>query len=401
MEIDYTDMKILYMISVFNEGSGGHYHSLDHISRAVAEAEDVSIISIGKRESSALSSNLYYRGNLFFNGYNLIRFFERLNYLLTEVNPDVIHFFDAYSYSIVTLNPFYRRRPMLLTKCGGKNEIHYPKANVLTLFSKENMDYFLCQQKFKNTYMRLIPNRVQPLLPLKEIAPNIFAHDSNSFSFMRIARIGPAKLKSILDSIRLIKSLQLSSAGVDVCLVVVGYVEDPSVLNLLMKEVASESLPVTFVTDEKITKRGSDCLIAADAVIGTGRGVMEASSLGIPVLCPANNSNIPILLKNEEMMHDFFDTNFSGRINVDGAALNSNVLEINKMISDLNYRKKLSDLSENFFRNNFDLSHARSKYCLVYNDTKKINFDNFGDLSNKARYYLRCVRLMQTPLVST
>lgn len=392
-------MKILYVISVFNEGSGGHYHSLDHISRAVAEVEDVFIISIGKKESSTLSSSPYYRGNMLFNGYNLIGLFKQLNYLLTKINPDIIHFFDAYSYSIVTLNPLYRRWPMLLTKCGGKNEIHYPKANVLTLFSKENLDYFLCQRKFKDAYMCLIPNRVRPLLFSQEMMPNIFTHDSSSFVFMRIARIGPSKHKSILDSIRLIENLRRSSAGVNVCLVVVGYIEDSNVFNLLMKEVASESLPVTFITDEKITKRGSDCLIAADAVIGTGRGVMEASSLSLPILCPANNSNIPILLKNEKMMHDFFNANFSGRVNVDSATLNNNILEIHKMISDLDHRKKLSDLSEMFFRNYFDLSCARDKYCLVYNDAIKINFNNFGDLFNKARYYLRCVRLMQPPLL--
>ncbi|WPL10849.1 MULTISPECIES: glycosyltransferase family protein [Thiorhodovibrio] len=387
-------MKVLYVISVFNEGSGGHYHSLDHISRAVAEVEDVSIVSIGKRESNTLSSSPHYRGNILFNGCNFIRLFKQLNDFLTKINPDIIHFFDAYSYSIVTLNPLYRRWPMLLTKCGGKNEIHYPKVAALTLFSKENLDYFLCQRKFKDAYICLIPHRVRQLSPPQELMPNVFTHDSNTFVFMRIARIGPSKHKSILDSIRLIENLRRSSAGVNVCLIVVGYLEDSNVFAGLMKEVGSKSLPVTFITDEKTSKRGSDCLIAADAVIGTGRGVMEASSLGLPILCPTNNSNIPILIKNEKMMHNFFDTNFSGRVTVDSATLNGNMLEIHKMICDLGHRKKLSALSKMFFRNHFDLSLAKDKYSHVYNDVIKINFNNFGDLFNKARYCLRCVRLM-------
>src|SRR5690606_36599822 len=123
-----------------------------------------------------------------------------------------------------------------------------------------------------------------------------------------ICRIGNSYKKSIKDSIRLIDVL--SKHHLNAKLYVIGKVQDDNVYHELLKISARKA--VEFIIEDQYTAEASKLVYLADAVIATGRGIMEASSLYLPILTPAINSDIPVLI-NAVNFDVFFKTNFSER----------------------------------------------------------------------------------------
>src|SRR5690554_1825731 len=108
-----------------------------------------------------------------------------------------------------------------------------------------------------------------------------------------------------------------------------------------------------MITDSKYTAKASDMLYLADAVIATGRGVMEAASLAKPILTPAKNADLPILV-NQSNFKGFFDTNFSERNSVSDANLVTNISDIKKLVIDKEFYAKSSELSKDYFEEYFN-----------------------------------------------
>ncbi|MDR6301793.1 glycosyltransferase family 4 protein [Mesonia maritima] len=352
-------MKVLYLINGLGTGKGGHFHSLNHISREIAKLNQVKIIVLGPVRSEIIEENPFFYRRIRFNGLNMWSVKNELDSFFNFFKPDIIHCFDVSVYNIAKLLVNGNKYKFVLNKCGGSNPPYFPYVENLILFSKENMKWFDNQNKkyAKNIY--LIPNRVRAvnIKSVKDVEKN-----ESLFNFVRIARIGNSYKKSIRDSIKLVK--ELSRFRSKIKLYIIGSVEEESVL-VELKEYA-ENANVVFLTDDKYTKEASQMLYLADAVIGTGRGLMEAASLALPVLTPASNSNYPILI-NKDNFDSFFETNFSPRNIVTDEVNNKNLSSIIKLIDNIDYRNKQSKYSLNLFLEKFDVKQVSTKYQNVYN----------------------------------
>lgn len=354
-----SDMRVLYVSSVNFKGSGGHYHSLNHISQAMAEHIEVGICTIGENESFILSQNPFFVQHFKLKNFQFLTFNKKFRLLLNDFKPDIIHFFDLKSYLIVDLL-VYPNVKKVLNKCGGSNPKGYPRITNLILFSEENYNWFKSQSKFRNSNIKVIPNRVNPKVLNYNFISDV--KKENSFCFVRIARISKDYVKSIEDSIRLIS--ELTDLNFNVHLYLIGAVHDKNIYETLNIKIKSK--PITLLTDDKFTRKASDMLYLADAVIATGRGVMEATSLGLPILTPAHNSNFPILIDRDNF-NTFFKTNFSQRNEASQNDLNENLLKIKEMIANPSYRKELSLNSNNFFADYFSTEKGVLKYIDYYN----------------------------------
>lgn len=325
-------MKVVYIISVYGHGRGGHFHSLNHIANAMGDELEVEIYSIGIRPSEIIKSNKWYKEHLNFNGYNLLSLRKDMKRVFSKKDIDIFHCFDVNAYNMFTL--LMNEKNVVLNKCGGPNPIKYPFVQNLVLFSKENKLWFEENEKFKDSKIKLIPNRVslgQLSVKLrKDIVKN------SKFCFVRIARIGETYLKSFEDSIRLIENLELSRPGM-VCLYIIGTIENEVVYKTLKNK--AKGLPIEFLTADNYTKKASDMLYLADAVIGTGRGVMEGTGLALPLLIPAKNSDIPVLL-NDESFESFLMSNFSERSVVPSGCVKNNMDKIDSLVVDNNFYQK-------------------------------------------------------------
>ncbi|MFW5886654.1 MAG: hypothetical protein ACOCUL_02740 [Bacteroidota bacterium] len=388
-------MKILYIISIKKHGNGGHLYSLMNISSEIAKKNEVNIISIGPGNTSIIKTHPLFLKHIEFNGLNFFSLRQQLIDIGKYLNPDIYHCFDESSYNIIRLIFSSRKNIIVLNKCGGPNPSKYSHIKNLILFSQENLEWFQKQNKFKNTNIHLIPNRVKPLKIKAEFKP--IEKNKGDFIFMRICRIGHTYKKSIQDSINLISKLMESDLR-NVKLYVIGVVEVDDIFYEFKKHELVKSGHLTILTESKYTNEASKMLYLADTVIGTGRGLMEAASLGKPVLAIDKNGNIPVLL-NDKHFNDAFKTNFSERNVFPRLDDDENIKSIIQIINNNeSYLANCSFVKQSFDKY-FSLEKATEAYPTAYKvyetGKRKLIADLPLILSNILNFYRSYLKLIK------
>lgn len=357
-------MNILYFISSSGNASGGHYHSLNQISKEVGKGNNVRIITTGPETSPVLSENRFFLKHISIqnNFKSLFILNKELKQIIKNFNPDILHCFDTDSLNRLLILPAVFHYPIILNKCGGPNprRSNYQHANEIIVFSAENYDWFKMNRHYNNGEIHLIANRVEELqfLPTNK---RIEKKNNKIITFLRVTRIGGAYDKTLRDSFRMIEELMLHFP---VQLIIVGRIQDQERYQWFYNEADNKKLPVQFITDKRASK-GADFLYLADFVIGTGRSFMEALSLGIPTLTPAQNANWPIIV-NERNFNDFFKTNFSERNKTDNKTIINNKDEIIRLIKSQSAYYEAQESARTLFKKYFGTEHILTKYNDVY-----------------------------------
>ena len=357
-------MKILFLISNMKEGRGGHNQSLLHIARIMSYDHSVRVCAVGPGEAKVLRQSNLFAGHFYFNGLNIMSLKGQLSHLLNSFKPDILHCFDNNVYNVVRVLVPSRRYKLVLTKCGGPNSDDYPYADNMIMFSKENMDWITENKKFKKAHLALIPNRVYPV----EVQPyDEVVKQQNEFTFVRISRLSTYYKESLFASIRLVRKLN-SLTNRKLRLYIIGVIQDWVFYRELVKFIGNDSF-ISLITEAPYIDRASKMLYLADAVIATGRSLMEATSLGLPVLAPAKNSPYPILL-NENNFDDFFKMNFSERAKVSEADRNLNLDQLTMLLEDRAFYQQQSEFSYTVFAEHFDINKVNSIYTKFYTDLR-------------------------------
>lgn len=359
-------MKILFFISACGHGKGGHFYSLNHISRELGKRHDVKIITIGSGYSDILASNPHFLDHFTFNGLNIIRLYKHISKIIKQFQPDIYHFFDVVTYNILRFHIGSKTHKVILTKPGGPNLRFFPFVNSLILFSEEDYYWYIKKKVFKDAHLYLFSNRVKKLeiLNLFKSIPK----DSDSFNFVRICRIGRGYKKSIQDSINLVLYLRKRGFS-NIKLYIIGTIEHQPIFNEIESTIKNQEGVITILTEHQYTKEASKMLYLADATIGTGRGFMEASSLGIPLLTINADDNYPLLV-NESNFADVFRTNFSERNRIQSYNSEENLTNIEKMIKEKDYYVYLSKFSLKCFNKHFNVEKVGMAYTKLYRNAE-------------------------------
>lgn len=369
-------MKILFLISVHGHGRGGHFHSLNHLSKEIAHSCESRIITIGPGSSPLINNSPLFSRHIYFNGINILEAKKNISAILADFSPDVLHFFDSGSYNVCSTLIDLTHFKVVLNKCGGPNPASFPLAPSIILFSIENIEWFRSQKKFQNCKLNLIPNRVKQLSLSSAFRP--INKDEDYFSIVRICRIGVFHQKSIEDSIRL--TLHLHANGLfKVKLIVIGAVEDQFILTKVQEMAKPLNDSFNLISDPTLTKEASNLLYLADAVVGTGRSLMEAASLGIPLLTINSEDNLPTVIDNDTF-YDAFRSNFSERCQFTNYDRSLNLSKIYRLIRDSDYRTKLSTYAKYVFDTHFDTISCVGRYLSAYDETtgsQSVRFRNF------------------------
>lgn len=354
-------VDILFFISVHGHGRGGHANSLHHIANKISADHQVGIVAIGSGYSSIISENPNFLAHIDFSGINLLELKSKVAQIVKRFSPEIIHCFDVGCYNITRLFCSTKKYRIALNKCGGPNPEKFPYVKNLVLFSAENKQWFDRSKRYNDSHIALIPNRVSTIqtMPLDILKPE------GHFSFVRIARIGRTYRKSIFDSIELISGLNEKNGSLKLRLFVIGVVECPDTLSEILKHKYVIDGTVTILTEDKYTNEASKMLYLADAVIGTGRGIMEAASLGLPSLTINSLSSTPTLI-TKKTFEDAFRTNFSERNEFEALGREENFSEIEKLVSNENFYRELSVYTKSMFEQHFDIGRAASTYSEFY-----------------------------------
>jgi glycosyltransferase involved in cell wall biosynthesis len=358
-------MKLLFFIS--SEGgkaAGGHFNSLHQVSLEMAKTCEVRIIMLGKVLSPILKENPFLTDHIVLGHgvKDILKLNASLKLLFKSFKPDVIHCFDTNSLNRILLTRKTRNIPIVLNKCGGRNPIkkNYQHADATVVFSKENQKWYLDNKYYDDASIFLIPNRVRALNILNEDLRKEKANPDKT-TFVRVSRLGGAYEMTLLQTFNLLEKLSKTS---EVELYVIGRIQDEARFKKLVTEGEKQNFNIKYITDERAAK-GSDFLYLADFVVGTGRSFMEATSLGIPSLTPAQNAEMPILV-NATNVEQFLATNFSERNIAEDGDEEETLDAVFKLVADNSIYVKQKKETKSFFEEYFGTSKINQKYIEVY-----------------------------------
>lgn len=357
---------ICFLIFAVGKANGGHYRSLRTIAESLSNNYHVLIINVGYVHSNIILNSKVKNYFVYFNGLNFISPINQIKKLLHNFNVIFFHAFDHQSFFLSRILSNIFKVPAIHTKCGGRNpKGYYPQSDYLTLFSYENYQYFSTKVKYKQSLIKLIPNRVETFKSdwdkIQRIK-NKHGLDNSQRIFLRICRISYFYAKSIKQSIDLIK--ELNTSNIEIALLIVGNIQNEEVFESLIDY--SKNIPnIYFETDHEIIKDAKQIIDIADFVIGTGRGFMEACCKSKIMLAPANNHKLPVLI-NEINFKDAFHKNFSERIDFDKNTLANNLRNIRELL----YSKQTLDNSKQqsyiWFIDYFAIEYAKKEYINFY-----------------------------------
>ncbi|CAH7057405.1 conserved hypothetical protein [Vibrio chagasii] len=367
-------MNVKYLIFSMDQGIGGHFISLDIISRAINT--DHEVICIGYSKPLVDYTKVTF---IDLNQHSIYSAFKMLAKAI--VGCDLVHCFDEHSYFYGRIVSAFYKIPIVLTKCGGKITRYYPKAKDLIVFSREDYQYF----KNRSTRCHFLPNRV---LPIKNTDHQHEELGKKCFKILCIARIGSKYETKIRQSINLLNFY--TKAGLSAELTVIGVVESADIL-LAMKNYA-KGLNCKFLTDKEYTANASRHIPSYDLAIGTGRGVMEAFSYNVP--CASSNSKLDLpLLITAENFNQLFDANFSERSWASTTSSENEKVLID-IINDKVRGKNLRSSYQDLFDENFNVLNVTSRYFVLYKKASPASFMMVDTLLNYLYlYYIKRQKL--------
>lgn len=356
-----TPRRVAYVVSVPQFGAGGHYHSLAAIVGGLrdAGAVDAAVIVIGRATAPAVAA-LAQEGVavsfLEFTGLQFPGALLAVCKVCRDIRAEVIHAFDEHAYLFARLAAWRLGIGCLLTKCGGGHPRRYfPSARHLTVFSREDREFFT---RRNGSAVRLLPNRVRSVRQDASLIAELRSRLPGGQWILRISRIARHYEKTLRDSINLLKRLR--GAGCDARLLIVGTVYDEQIFARL-RETAGDG--VTWVTDPRIASDAKRIIDIADIVIGTGRSLMEAAVRRRTVLCPVANLEIPCLVtaENIEQLANF---NFSERCSVN----TDDFTEFSAIVARLQSGQSAGDkrFLEEFASQHCDVSAVVGEYADLY-----------------------------------
>lgn len=347
-------MNILFVVYT-SGGNGGHYRSLITLCNLLSPHHSVEIVNIGRFESPVIMQSQIRHSFAFFNKRNWNSVSKSLRLVITSHKIDVVHAFDYFSYDAAFFCASKIGIPVVLTKCGGpapQIPALYPPIENLIVFSKEDKIFFKKRKGYKT--ITHIPNRALPYeLNNDAIAElrSILKLD-NKFVVLRIGRISHAYYSTIKQAIRLTSVLR--KYGLDAEVIILGSVDNEDVLKEL--EDAKNRKPfIHIITEDRYTKDAKSIIGVADAVVGTGRGFMEACFQNKIMYAPVANSEFPAPVSDENI-EDILGYNFSERY-----------ISKTRITEEQLYQNAISEPhSESWFKKYFDINSALPVYQRVY-----------------------------------
>ena len=371
-------MNILFVASAKDKKStGGHLHSLLHISRELSKVHYVKIISFGNETCELLDSSKMYLGYCNYKFYNIINIKKRIKLITKDFRPDIVNIYNDEIYLIFRFLILFPFAKLIYTKCGGMNPIRnkWVYADNLILFSKENYNWFMLNKNYKKSNIFLVPNRVGYVELYDDNIINI-KKEENKFCFLRIGRISHSYINSYLKLIDLVSKLKKDNF--DVHLYIIGVINESVYYDQIKQKLELSGIDYTIITDPDKINIASKYLYLGDCILGSGRSAMEAMSVSKPVLVPAMNSPFPILLKKNNFEF-FLNMNFSERSIVSNKLIIENYSNLCSLITDSEFRENIKNESFYLFKEYLSLTSLNEKYNQIFaNSTIKRTYSLYN-----------------------
>ena len=359
-------MKIAVLIYARQKNYGGHYYSNEVIVEALKSKYDVINILVAHNNIELRNETIY---DHIVHTNSILKASRSLQKFLRSEKVTHLCSFDFPSSVICSSMLLLDNYLHFHIKCGGPNLNRiYPFFDNTIVFSNEN--YSLYKTKCKNC--ALIPNRVKKFQDDNTRIDDLrkkYGFKSSDNIILRISRFSNHYEDALYKILNLAKRV-----GDRYKFLIVGYVKDIEVYNNFKNKVTGVN-NIYLETEDNFTSNAKELIGIASHVIGTGRGAMEAASLGKKILLFSSNHHEPVLLTDENF-HYFLDYNFSDRAVCDGQYLSDSVSE------DEDY----SDFIVQKYEEYFDVYAALPRYEMFINKLNRYTFAH--RINNTIRLYI-------------
>jgi len=359
--------RVTFVITSRAQGTGGHMHSLRDVTDALIDHVDARIVCVCSSPPPALKGA---RAPVTFIDYRAAqtpRVVADLRRALRANAAEWVHAFDPLALKLALPAADALSLRVVLTLCGGPTPRRdLPAVDDIILFSNENLRGLQSNPRMRGARLRLVPNRVRGVDVTAEAATRrgaaLRAHlgwSPETLLLLRINRMSPVYAPVMHQTLALARALR--ARGLPVRAALVGSPNDPQVVDEVTRLAGDED---SVVTAPEFTHRAAELTPTADAVVGTGRGLMEAASAGRPLFTPIAGHALPALLdaNNFEALHD---TNFSprNRLETSDAAL---LEAADAALRTAEARAASGAFSRHVFETRFDVRAAIVPYLEVY-----------------------------------
>lgn len=361
--------NILVVITNFNHGRGGHFFSCEAISVELSKYFNIVVCVIGKTVPPIFKQSELDVKLIHFRGLNLPWAFTKLFHLVKKHKIEFIHNYDercvTFTFPVAKLLGIR----MVTTKCGGPIKGDFPVNSDLVLFGAEDYNHYTNMKEYDDLKIYHIPNRIRKtrLVSGQEENATIKSIVKDNFSIVRIARLNKKYENSILVTINLFHYLK--SVRKDTVLILIGVIEDVDTFEKITSLI--KGAKIFLFTEPRYTNQASKYINYFDIVVGTGRGIMEAVSLGKITLSPVENHKYPLLVC-ESTFQKLFKINFSGRVECSVKNIENSLLELIEIIYNesikLEYHVFLQKASSNYF----EIDSVIDIYISIYSDGGKL-----------------------------
>lgn len=358
---------VAYVVTSRSKGTGGHLHSLRDLTDALSGAVRGTIRCIGTAPPPALNGAVMPVSFTAYRPRHLVRILVELARDLRRQRVELVHAFDPLALKLVLPVADALGLPTVFTMCGGPTPRRdMPNVRDVILFSRENLDGLSTHPAMRDTRLRLVPNRVHAVPVDARLGSArgraLRAHlglADDALVLLRINRMSTVYAPVMEQTMALAAALR--TRGVPMHAVLVGSPNDPA----LVEALRARTGPFThLVTAPEFTHRAAELTPSADAVVGTGRGLMEAASAGRPLLTPIADRRFPAVLgpSNFDTLHD---TNFSprNRLAVSDDALVETAVET---LATAEGRARAGAFAREMFDTRFDVHAAVGPYLETY-----------------------------------
>lgn len=326
--------RVLLIISCFSgvsTGQGGFYYTVRDLALAFSSSwptATIQVLVVGDVFPLPLRDDRLRVAQVDFSGKSIGRFTREVLLFGDEFSPTHVHSFDNKSHFFGRWIARRTTAKVFLTRPGGPNsKVFFPYAPHIVCFSEENLNHLSSRRNLRSTDFHLLPQRVaippQDVERMDELRRII----GDDLILLRICRIGTYYRKSILQTLALAQEAR--AAGLALSAVIIGVVQDEAVHAEIQTLKSHEDF---VITDPHFTVNASRLISVAQAVVGTGRSLVEAALLGKVLLTPLSDSDKPVLV-TEENWRELASTNFSERNRLGGDRIPSFSQTIDTIIS--------------------------------------------------------------------
>lgn len=294
-------LKICSYFQKIHNRNGGHYYSLNEISK-VLDA-DHKILVIGDSIPIALQQN----PNVVFKGAAL-RAPWKVDVKEYRSSAQLVHSYDPPANVLASILSSRWRIPHVATKPGGPAWPKFdPINNNVVVFQESDKDEFIRRVDDPRLNLEVIPQRVSRPSAAIHNLPNPFlqAPNHHGIKILTIARIGSYYESKIRGAIALARAFNTIAPTT---IVVIGTISEPSLADAIMENLAEDKIGV-LLTEPRYADNASRYIQFSDVVVGTGRSFVEGLALEKCMFCPISGSNLPTLITNENyeiaLRHNF------------------------------------------------------------------------------------------------